>query len=211
MPKNIFVTAIDTNMGKTITSAILVEALKADYWKPIQAGDLKNSDKKKVKKLVSNKKSQFHPEAYALKMPASPNISAAKQKVEIEIQKIQRPNTANNLVIEGAGGILVPINQENFIFDLMKKEDYIILVSQHYLGSINHTLLSLSYLQNHFSKIGLIFVGNKNKDSKKTILSFAKNVSFLGEISTLKEINPQQIQKQSKKIKKSLNQFLSTK
>src|SRR5690606_3561748 len=145
---NYFITGIGTEVGKTIVSAILTEALEADYWKPIQAGDLDNSDTDKVKALVSNSKTVFHPNAFALKTPMSPHAAAEIDGVLIEKKKIQRPKTENSLVIEGAGGLLVPINDSETILDLIRPEDFVILVSRHYLGSINHTLLSMEALKN---------------------------------------------------------------
>ena len=85
----LFITGIGTDVGKTVASAILTQALEADYWKPIQAGDLDHSDADKVKALVSNKKSQFHPNAYALNTPASPHYAATLDGIVLDIKKIQ--------------------------------------------------------------------------------------------------------------------------
>src|SRR6187551_2999309 len=109
----IFITGISTDVGKTVASTIIVEALEADYWKPIQAGDLDNSDSHKVKAQVSNAKSVFHPNAYALNTPASPHHAATIDGITIDIKNIKEPKTANHLVIEGAGGILVPLNDHD--------------------------------------------------------------------------------------------------
>ena len=132
----LFITGIGTDVGKTVASAITVQALEADYWKPIQAGDLDHSDTDKVKALVSNKKSQFHPNAYALNTPASPHYAASLDGIVLDIKKIQEPITANHLVIEGAGGILVPLNDTDSIIDLIQKDYKVVVVSRHYLGSI---------------------------------------------------------------------------
>src|ERR1700712_124445 len=110
--KPIFVTGIGTGIGKTIVSAVLVEKLKADYWKPVQSGDLDDSDTQKVKSLVSNTTSFFHPEAYALSQPFSPHKSAAIDGITIDQQKIILPETNNTLIIEGAGGLMVPLNKK---------------------------------------------------------------------------------------------------
>ena len=104
----LFITGISTDVGKTIASAIIVEALQADYWKPIQAGDLDHSDTHKVKEYVSNAKSRFHPNSYALNTPASPHCAAEVDGITIDLNKITEPKTQNHLVIEGAGGIFVP-------------------------------------------------------------------------------------------------------
>jgi dethiobiotin synthetase len=147
MMKPIFVTGIGTDVGKTIVSAMLVEQMQADYWKPIQAGDLDNSDTIKVKQLVSNPVSVFHREAYRLTQPFSPHKAAALDGVEIDFKKIRVPKTDNQLIIEGAGGLMVPLNNTHLVIDLIGKLDAeVILVSRNYLGSINHTLLSVEAL-----------------------------------------------------------------
>src|SRR6187402_2117322 len=110
--KALFVTGIGTGIGKTLISAILTEKLKADYWKPIQSGDLDNSDTLKVKSLVSNNVTAFHQETYALTQPYSPHKSAKIDGVEINLQQFKMPVTDNNLIIEGAGGLMVPLNNE---------------------------------------------------------------------------------------------------
>ena len=180
MKDTFFITGISTEVGKTIVSAIIIEALQADYWKPIQSGDLDNSDTHKVQRLISNKKSVFHSNSYALKTPASPHLSAKLDNIEIEIDKIERPNTNNDLVIEGAGGLLVPLNEKHTIADLLLPTDKIILVSRHYLGSINHTLLTFEYLkQRGFSIFGIVFSGMKNSSSESIILEKTKSKCLL--------------------------------
>lgn len=183
MTKNtFFVTGISTEVGKTIISAIITEALQADYWKPIQAGDLHNSDTHKVKKLISNTKTVFHKGAYDLQTPASPHLSAKLDNIEIEIDKIIRPKTENYLVIEGAGGLLVPLNEKHTIADLILPSDKIILVSRHYLGSINHTLLTYEALkQRNLSIYGIIFSGKENNSSESIILE-KTGVKYLGRV-----------------------------
>lgn len=183
MKNNYFISGIGTDVGKTIAAAILTEALEADYWKPIQAGDMENSDTHKVQRLVSNSKTVFHPNAFALNTPMSPHAAAKIDNVEIKIKNILRPQTKNNMVIEGAGGLLVPINEKETILDLVEPEDKVIIVSRHYLGSINHTLLTLELLKAHgFSCFGIIFNGEKNSASEDVILKMS-GVRFLGRIS----------------------------
>jgi dethiobiotin synthetase len=166
----IFITGISTDVGKTITSAIVVEALEADYWKPIQAGDLDNSDSHKVKSQVSNSKSQFFPNSYALNTPASPHLAAEIDGITIDIKNIQEPKTENHLVIEGAGGIFVPLNENETIVDLIKTDYKVIIVSRHYLGSVNHTLLTIEAIQNRGFKVaGIIFSGSENKSTESLI------------------------------------------
>ncbi|MBF4467596.1 dethiobiotin synthase [Flavobacterium sp. LC2016-12] len=168
----IFITGISTDVGKTITSAIVVEALEADYWKPIQAGDLDNSDSHKVKAHVSNSKSQFYPNVYQLNTPASPHLAAEIDGVIIDLKGIQEPKTENHLVIEGAGGIFVPLNEKDTIIDLIQSDYKVIVVSRHYLGSINHTLLTIEAIQNRGFKVaGIIFSGSENKSTESLILN----------------------------------------
>ncbi|MFJ1424831.1 dethiobiotin synthase [Capnocytophaga canimorsus] len=177
-----FVTGISTEVGKTIVAAILTEALNADYWKPIQSGDLENSDTHKIKRWISNSKTFFHPNAYALSIPASPHLSAKLDDTTIEIDKIIRPKTENHLVIEGAGGLLVPLNETTTIADLILPSDRIIIVSRHYLGSINHTLLTIEALKNrNLTPYGIIFSGEENTSSEEIILK-KSGIRCLGRI-----------------------------
>lgn len=188
--KNYFITGIGTNIGKTIVSAILTEALEADYWKPIQAGDLENSDTIKVKKLITNKKSKFHKESYCLSQPMSPHASAKLDNIEIDLAKIKFPTTNNNLIIEGAGGLMVPLNEKELIIDLIKKLDVeVILVIKNYLGSINHSLLSIESIKDRNLKVkGIIFNGDENKESEQFILNYS-GLRCLGRIHIHKVIN----------------------
>ncbi|GAA4089595.1 dethiobiotin synthase [Mucilaginibacter panaciglaebae] len=175
MNKPLFITGIGTGIGKTIVSAILVESLKADYWKPIQSGDLDNSDTLSVQNLVSNTKSVFHAEAYRLTQPFSPHKSAALDGIEIDPSTIKIPKTDNTLIIEGAGGLMVPLNDSFLMIDLIGQlAAEVILVVKHYLGSINHTLLSLEALHRRNIPIkALIFNGEANESSEEVIKRFA--------------------------------------
>ena len=178
----LFITGIGTDVGKTIASSIVVQALEADYWKPIQAGDLDNSDSHKLQLRIDNQKSKIHPNAYALNTPASPHLAAALDGIKIDLKNIKEPKTDNHLVIEGAGGILVPLNEKDYIADLIQKDYKVIVVSRHYLGSINHTLLTLEALNNRkISVSGIIFSGDENKASEEIILSKTK-AKFIGRI-----------------------------
>jgi dethiobiotin synthetase len=180
--KNIyFITGISTDVGKTIASAILVEALQADYWKPIQAGKLEHCDTKKVKQLVSNTKSKFHPNSYALKTPMSPHAAAEIDTIGIDLENIIPPKTKNHLVIEGAGGLLAPINDTQTVLDIIRPNYKVIVVSRHYLGSINHTLLTIQALKNKGFEISIIYSGNEHK-STEDIIKKMTNVSVIGRI-----------------------------
>lgn len=180
-PNTYFITGISTDVGKTIASAIITEALEADYWKPIQAGDLQNSDSHKLKRLISNSKTSIHPNSYALKTPMSPDAAAAIDGVKIDLKKITPPKTTNKLVIEGAGGLLVPLNEKHTILDLIKPEYNVIVVSRHYLGSINHTLLTLNTLKDKGFNVSLIFSGNKHETTENSIKKLT-NIPVIGRI-----------------------------
>lgn len=181
--KPIFVTGIGTGIGKTIVSAVLVEKLKADYWKPVQSGDLDNSDTDKVKSLVTNTVSFFHPESYRLSQPFSPHKSAAIDGMNIEPQKIITPTTDNRLIVEGAGGLMVPLNKQFLMIDLIRQlKAEVILVSENYLGSINHTLLSVYLLKKEQIPVkGIIFNGLKDIYSEEFILEYS-GFKLLGHI-----------------------------
>ena len=156
----IFITGIGTGVGKTLVSAIITEALQADYWKPVQAG-LEEPDGQWIRDHISNKTSVIHESEYALKLPASPHISAREENTSIDLQRIIKyiPSTSNHLIIEGAGGLLVPLNEKEFIADLaMQLDAKVILVSRNYLGSINHSLLTAEVCkQKGMDVLGWIF------------------------------------------------------
>ncbi len=171
---NIFVTGTGTGIGKTIVSAILTEALKADYWKPVQAGNIDETDSDWVRSVVTNQQSQVHSEAYLLNMPASPHIAARKESVNISIDRIIKtlPH-AENLVIEGAGGIMVPLNESEFVIDLIKAIDAkVVLVSRNGLGSINHSLLTAMVCRQHNIKVLGWMFNDQYLDYEKEIIQW---------------------------------------
>jgi dethiobiotin synthetase len=179
----LFITGISTDVGKTIASSIIVEALEADYWKPIQAGDLDNSDSHKIESYISNNKTVIHKNSYLLNTPASPHLAAKLDGIAIDLNKITEPSTKNHLVIEGAGGLFVPLNDNDCVIDLIKLDYKVVVVSRHYLGSINHTLLTIEALQNRKITIaGIIFNGNENKSTEEIILS-KTGVKIIGRIN----------------------------
>jgi len=203
--KRYFVTGIGTEVGKTVASAILTQALAADYWKPVQAGELNNSDQQTVKGLVDNNTSVFHPESYRLNQPMSPHAAAERDGIEIDLSLIKAPKTNNHLIIEGAGGLLVPLNSKDTILDLIETLDVeVILVSRHYLGSINHTLMSIDVLkQRNISIKGILFNGNENKDTE-TIISKMSDVKVLGRIDELDVVNKSRIHSVAEELKNNL-------
>ena len=199
-----FITGISTEVGKTISSAIVVESLQADYWKPIQSGDLDNSDTMKVKSLISNSISTFFPSSYEFDYPASPHLSAQMEGRHIELAHIKRPHSSNTLVIEGAGGLFVPLNERNTILDLMLPTDKIVLISRHYLGSINHTMLSLEALQRRGLNIfGIIFSGEENTATESWIASYTQ-IPIIGRIEEEPFFDKNTIKKYADLFKKKL-------
>lgn len=182
------VAGIGTEVGKTVISAILVEKLQADYWKPVQAGELDFSDTHKVSSWISNDKSVFHPERYRLHTPMSPHAAADIDQVKIDLADFQLPQTDNALIVELAGGLMVPLNQEQLIIDLVAQLGLpVILVSYYYLGSINHTLLSIDALKARNIPIkGIIFNGTEVPTTKEVILNYAQ-IPYLGSVSADQE------------------------
>lgn len=185
--KRYFITGIGTEVGKTFASTILVEALQADYWKPIQAGNLDDTDTMKVRSLVSNAQSRFYPEAYCLSKPMSPHAAAMADGIQIDSSNITLPATSNTLIIEGAGGLMVPLNNQFLVIDLIEQlKAEVILVSRNYLGSINHTLLSIAALKSRSIPVkGIIFNGQATKSTEEFIL----NSTGLGCLLRIKEEN----------------------
>jgi len=173
--RKLFVTGIGTDVGKTVVSAILCEALQADYWKPVQTGTYYGTDSDKIKKYISNTKTQIHPETYCLKHYMSPHAAAEMEGVNIELNNIVAPKTENTLIIEGAGGLMVPLNhKKELIIDLIQKlEAETIVVIQNYMGSINHSLLTLEVLKYRKMKIaGVIINGPPHQLSHDIIMEY---------------------------------------
>lgn len=196
---NYFVTGIDTDSGKTFVSAILCEALGYDYWKPVQAGSPRDSDT--IKQLTSS--TIIHPEAYVLKTPASPHAAAKIDEVNIDLKTIMLPTT-NNLIIEGAGGCLVPLNDSDFVIDLAPKLNAeIILVADLYLGSINHTLLTIHLLKSRGYPVkGIIFNGESNEESERIILHHSKYPCLL-KVKKEKLVNAETVRSYGTSLKES--------
>ena len=203
--KKLFVTGIGTDIGKTVVSAVIVEALQADYWKPVQSGGLDYTDTARVKNLISNSKSVFHPETYLFKHPVSPHLAAEMEETMINTEKFILPETKNNLVIEGAGGLMVPLNGKFLMIDLIKQlEATVILVSKHYLGSINHTLLTAALLKAHQIPIaGIIFNGTEHLSSEAAIL-LNSELPLLGKVEFANVIDKSFVKRHADKIKSNL-------
>ncbi len=169
-----FVTAIGTDSGKTVVSAILTQALQADYWKPVQCGT--PTDSNTVAKLINNMHCVIHPEAYLLPHPMSPHAAAKLAGVAIKLAEIKLPYTESNcLIIEGAGGAMVPLNDQDFVIDIAAQFDApIVLVCNIYLGSINHSLLTINEIKRRGLKVkGIVFNGEENIETENYILNYS--------------------------------------
>lgn len=187
MKTDLFITGIGTGIGKTVTSAVLTQYFKADYWKPIQSGDLDQSDSLTVKSMIDNDLI-IHPERFKLNYPASPHQSAAMENIEINLDDFQLPNTENSLLVEGAGGLFVPLNNHEFMIDLIAKFNLkTVLVVRDYLGCINHTLLSIEALQHRNLEIAYVVLNGNFEPATKDIL--IKNIPITTQIIELPELN----------------------
>lgn len=202
--KRYIVSGIDTAAGKTVVSAVLCEALQANYWKPVQAGDLDASDSITVRQLISDELICF-PEAQQLQFPMSPNLSAEKEGFVIDPSTWEVPKSDRPLIIEGAGGLLVPLNDNMLLIDVFKQFNApVILVSKNYLGSINHTLLSVQAIRNAGLELaGIVFNGEPDEDIERSILQHAKT-PFLGRVEVLDELNKSAIKSAGENLSATL-------
>ncbi len=181
-PHKIAIAGIHTGIGKTIVSAVLTEALGADYWKPVQAG-LEERDTDLVGSLISNGEQRVHPEAVMLKNPMSPHAAAEIEGIKIDYERFTFPETANKLIIETAGGIHSPISATKTMADFIAHYNLpVVLVSQNYLGSINHTIATIEVLRSrNIPILGLIINGAENAASESFIEQYT-SVNVLARI-----------------------------
>jgi dethiobiotin synthase len=187
---DLFITGTDTGVGKTLLSALLVAALERDYWKPIQTGASEGTDRQTVITLAGIPAGRAHPEAYIFDPPVSPHLAAEWRGVEIDFRHIQRPASDKPLVIEGAGGVLVPINSQSFMLDLAGHLNTpLVVASRTALGTINHTLLTIAAIRSAGLKItGVVMIGNENNDNKRAIERYG-NIPVVGWIPWLERID----------------------
>jgi len=208
--EKIFVTGIGTGIGKTFVSAILAKALDADYWKPVQAGYSAGTDSEWVANWLHETGSVVHPEVYRLAKPASPHIAAREEGITIDISKIceKIPQNGRTLLIEGAGGILVPLNESQFVADLIKEMGAkVILVSRNYLGSINHSLLTARVCREmQIPVIGWVF-NDQYLNYEDEIVKWS-NFPRIASIPWTDNINGTFINSQAAAIKKQLKDIL---
>ncbi|HUZ58090.1 MAG TPA: dethiobiotin synthase [Hanamia sp.] len=208
--KPIFITGTGTNIGKTLVASIIVEALQADYWKPVQAGFADGTDSLFIQNIISNTQSEIYPELYRLKMPASPHIAAPAEKKKIKIKDIMAhlPMTKNQLVIEGAGGLMVPLNKKELYLDLIKKlKAKVIIVSKNELGSINHSLLTAYVLKKEKINVaGWIFTEEYKSYEKE--IGLWSSYPVITRIKHLSVISKEIIKTEAIKIQPLLKTFL---
>lgn len=189
MPKQYIIAGIGTEVGKTVCSAIVTKALQADYWKPVQAGNLNDGDAYWIQEWVPG--THVFASTYSLNNPLSPHTAAELDGIRIELNSFHLPETEQNLVVELAGGIMVPLNDQQTNLDLIQQLGLpVILVSKNYLGSINHTLLTYEILKSrNVPMAGIVFNGQTNASGEAFIINHTE-LPVLLRIKEEKEINP---------------------
>lgn len=197
-PEHIFISGTDTDVGKTVIAAIMVAGLRSSYWKPIQSGLEEKTDTEFVRELTGLGTQFFHDETYRLARPLSPHASSELEGVTIDLDAFELPPKGENsrLIVEGAGGIMVPLNRRDYMLDLMKKLNIaVLLVARSGLGTINHTLLSLDMLRkNNLEVLGVVMNGPKNESNKKA-LEYYGGVRVIAEIDTIPDLHSANLKK----------------
>ena len=203
----IFISGTGTDVGKTVVAAILTEALQADYWKPVQAGFADGTDSEWVQKVLTNSITQIHPETYKLKLAASPHIAAREEGINIDLNKIEQDffrimKGANPfLVIEGAGGLMVPLNEKEFVIDLIKKINAnVIIVSRNYLGSINHSLLTASVCRSNDVRVFGWLFNDQYLNYEEEIVRWT-GISRIASVPVLERVDKKTIATQAANIR----------
>jgi dethiobiotin synthetase len=199
---SVIIAGIHTGIGKTICSAIICQSTGYDYWKPVQAGNLEDTDSHFIQKNTTNHSIKIHPERYRLQIAASPHFAAEKEGIEITRENIQIPKSNKPIVVETAGGLMSPLSLDFLNINLIQHLELpVILVSNNYLGSINHTLLSVEALQERNIEIkGIVFSGEKNEASESFILEYTQ-LPLLFSIPFLNKIDKESVAKVASSIK----------
>lgn len=187
-----FITGTDTDVGKTVVSAWAMLHLDADYWKPTQSGSDPITDTDVMKQLTGLPEARFHTETYNLTQPLSPHEAARRDGIVIDMKQFQLPETVRPLIVEGAGGLMVPLNKDNLVIDLIKQLSLpAILVCRSGLGTINHTLLSLEALKTRNIPVaGIIMNGQKSPHNRHATEEYS-NTPIIAEIDYLEDITPE--------------------
>jgi dethiobiotin synthetase len=192
MGKGFFITGTDTNVGKTVLAALLCAALPGRYWKPIQTGAREGTDREQVKCWAGLDDDQALPESYLFDDPVSPHLAARRAGREIVLKQIELPeaNSGRPLIVEGAGGVMVPINSHQFMTDLMRHLAVpAIVAARSTLGTINHTLLSVECLRGAGIEVhGVVLIGPESADNKAAIERYGE-VQVIGQVPMLEAIN----------------------
>lgn len=197
-----FITGIGTDVGKTIISGLFVKAFNASYWKPVQAG-LAEKDEDAI--LQFSPKAKIHLSTYYLKEPMSPHGAAELEDINIDLQKFKMPVTDTPLIVEGAGGLMVPLNEKDLLLDLIKQLNLpVICVSKNYLGSINHTLLTIEVLKQHNIVVeGIVFNGDRNESTERFIKNYS-HLKVIAYIQNEKEWTEEVVEGYCKQIRENL-------
>lgn len=204
-PETFFVTGTDTGIGKTVVSALLLKGLNGTYWKPVQSGLQEATDTEFVKRVTGMGSDHFCDETYRLNEPLSPHASAEIDGVEIALSDFELPEYKSApLIVEGAGGLLVPLNDRDMIIDLIRHLDLpVLLVVRSELGTLNHTFLSLEALRNRdIPVLGVVMDGPKNESNRKAIEKYGE-IEVLAELEPIEALNSQTLIAQFKKLFKS--------
>ena len=193
MKDDFFITGTDTNIGKTVLSALLVAAFDGVYWKPIQTGSCEGTDRQTVMRLAEVPEARTLPECYCFEPPVSPHLAAEANGVSIDLARIERParpSPNDPLIVEGAGGIAVPVNDSQSMLDVVRKLNMPVLVaSRSALGTINHTVLTVDALRIAGADVrGVVMIGKQNRDNERSIERFART-PVVGRIPPLASIN----------------------
>ncbi len=195
IPSELFVAGIDTDAGKSLVAAILTAGLGANYWKPVQAGTTPQTDTEWVQQVTGLPRERFFPESYKLLLPASPHAAAEAEQITIDANRLTPPQCDRPLVIEGAGGLMVPLRNDYLFVDWLEEKRFpTVLVVKTYLGSINHSLLSIEALRRRdIPLFGIVFNDGGRPESESVILEYAQ-APLLGRVPHLDQINPQTLQ-----------------
>jgi dethiobiotin synthetase len=202
--KGLFITGIGTDVGKTVAAAVISKALEADYWKPVQCGDFDNSDSIKIARFGL----KTLPEAYRLQAPMSPHAAADLEGIELSINEIELPKSEKPIVVEGAGGVMVPFNSKETYLDLMVRLNLpVVLVTRHYLGSINHTMLSWKVLKEAGLNVVALVISGKEHGSTETHFATQMDVPFI-RINEFEEVSSETIAAEAERLKSSIKALL---
>ena len=195
-PERMFVTGTDTGVGKTLVAAALAAGLGAAYWKPVQSGLEDGGDRDWVRRHAGIDGARLPPEAYRLQRPLSPHLAAAAEGVRIDLGRLDPPEVGGGLVVEGAGGVMVPLNEEHTMLDLMRRLALpVLVVGRNALGTINHTLLTVEQLRRHGLEIlGVVLNGGRNADHREAVERYA-GVEVLGEVGRFVQIGPAEVRR----------------